>query len=237
MSSIDPPTHTIVDDFLAPMCGNFVEILYQDTYILLINKPSGLLSLSGKNPLNWDSVHYRLVHGQEDVSPAFPQAKLPHRLDFGTSGIMVVGLNAESSKRLNKQFQYGTIQKRYIALLEGWVVSDQGQINEGIAKDKKYFPQVKICRTTGKAAISEYTVLDRLEQPRRSLVQFTPHTGRTHQLRIHSQSIGHPILGCDLYKNDRSEQLADRLLLHASDLYFEHPTSGEQLHGHCPCPF
>ncbi|MBQ0807679.1 MAG: RluA family pseudouridine synthase [Porticoccus sp.] len=237
MPSSGPPTHTIVDDFLAPVCDDFVVILHQDADILLINKPSGLLSLSGKNPLNWDSVHYRLIHGQEGVTPAFPEAKLPHRLDFGTSGIMVVGLNAASARHLNKQFQAHTIQKRYVALLEGWVTDDQGQIAEAIAKDKNLFPRVKICSTTGKAATSEYTVLQRLEQPRRSKVQFTPHTGRTHQLRIHSLAIGHPILGCDLYKNDHSEQMADRLLLHASDLYFEHPTDGEPFHVQCPCPF
>jgi tRNA pseudouridine32 synthase/23S rRNA pseudouridine746 synthase len=237
MSSSGPPTHTIVDDFLAPVCDDFVVILHQDADILLINKSSGLLSLSGKSPLNWDSVHYRLIHGQEGVTPAFPEAKLPHRLDFGTSGIMVVGLNAESARHLNKQFQARTIQKRYVALLDGWVTEDQGQITEAIAKDKNLFPRVKICSTTGKAATSEYKVLQRLEQPRRSLVQFTPHTGRTHQLRIHSLAIGHPILGCDLYKNDHSEQMADRLLLHASDLYFEHPTGGEPFHGQCPCPF
>ncbi len=237
MPDTAPPTHTIVDDFVAPVCDDLLEILYQDDDILLINKPSGLLSLSGKNPLNWDSVHYRLVHGQEGVSPTFPQAKLPHRIDFGTSGIMVVGLNAASVQHLNKQFHARTIQKRYVAMLEGWVADDQGRINGSIARDKNHFPRVKICHSTGKAAISEYTVLLRLEQPRRSLVQFTPHTGRTHQLRIHSQAIGHPILGCDLYKSDRSERMADRLLLHASDLYFEHPTDGEQLHGQCPCPF
>ena len=237
MPDVSSPVHTIVDDFVAPACDGFLEILYQDDDILLINKPSGLLSLSGKNPLNWDSVHYRLVHGQAGVSPAFPAAKLPHRIDFGTSGIMVVGLNPASAKHLNRQFQARTLKKRYIALLEGWVADDQGQISAAIAKDKNHFPRVVICQSTGKAAISEYTVLQRLEQPRRSLVQFTPHTGRTHQLRIHSQAIGHPILGCDLYKSDRSEGMADRLLLHASDLCFEHPTSGEQLQGHCPCPF
>lgn len=231
------PIHTIVDDFVAPVCDDFVMILYQDNDILLINKPSGLLSLSGKNPLNWDSVHYRLVHGQAGISLAFPEAKLPHRLDFGTSGIMVVGLNAMSTQHLNKQFQARTIQKRYIAVLEGWVAEDQGRVTAAIAKDVNYFPRVKICHTTGKAAISEYTVLDRLEQPRRSLVQFIPYSGRTHQLRIHSQAMGHSILGCDLYKSDRSAQMANRLLLHASDLYFEHPADGEQFHGHCPCPF
>jgi len=237
MPDTDPTAHTVVDNFVAPVCDDFLEILFQDDDILLINKPSGLLSLSGKNPLNWDSVHYRLVHGQEGASPAFPEAKLPHRIDFGTSGIMVVGLNAASTKHLNRQFQTRAIKKRYVALLEGWVADDQGRITAAIAKDKKQFPRVVICDTTGKAAISEYTVLQRLEQPRRSLVQFIPHTGRTHQLRIHSHAIGHPILGCDLYKSDCSEGMADRLLLHASDLYFEHPTSGEQIHGQCPCPF
>ena len=237
MSRASLPIHTTVDDFLAPVCEQFLVILYQDDDILLINKPSGLLSLSGKNPLNWDSVHYRLVHGQEGVSPAFPEAKLAHRLDFGTSGVMVVGLNAGAVQPLNKQFQARTIQKRYVAMLEGWVAEDQGQVTVAIAKDKINFPRVKICPTTGKTAISEYRVLQRLEYPCRSLLEFTPHTGRTHQLRVHSQAMGHPILGCDLYKNDHSEQMADRLLLHASDLYFEHPTSGEQVHGECSCPF
>lgn len=237
MSNLDPTAHIIVDDFVAPVCAGVVQILYQDKDILLINKPSGLLSLSGKNPVNWDSVHFRLLHGQPGISPAFPEARLPHRLDLGTSGVMVVGLNAESAQHLNKQFQARRIQKRYVAMLEGWVAKDQGRITEAIAKDKAHFPRVKICHATGKEAVSEYKVLSRLEQPRRSLVQFTPLTGRTHQLRIHSQAMGHPILGCDLYSGEHSEQMADRLLLHASDLYFEHPTSGEKFHGQCPCPF
>lgn len=225
------------DDFVAPKCDDALVILYQDDDMLLINKPSGLLSLSGKHPLNRDSVHYRLVHGQPGVTPAFPQAKLPHRLDFGTSGIMVVGLNAQAAQHLNKQFQARSIQKRYLALLDGWVAEDQGHISESIAKDNSLFPRVKICSDTGKAALSEYKVLQRLAQPRRTLVQFTPHTGRTHQLRIHSLAMGHPILGCDLYGSEQSEQQAERLLLHASDVYFEHPSRGESIHGQCPCPF
>ena len=237
MSSIKPHTHSIVDNFIAPVCDDFVEILYQDNDILLISKPSRLLSLSGKNPLNWDSVHYRLVHGQAGVSLAFPQAKLPHRLDFGTSGIMVVGLNAESTRHLNKQFQARSVQKRYLAMLEGWLDHDQGKVAAPIAKDSQNFPRVKICDNTGKAAISEYTVLDRLKYPRRSLVQFIPLSGRTHQLRIHSQIIGHPILGCDLYKSGRSEQMADRMLLHASDIYFKHPADAAEFHGQCACLF
>ncbi|MBB1469814.1 RluA family pseudouridine synthase [Pseudoalteromonas sp. SG41-5] len=196
-----------------------------------------LLSLSGKNPANWDSVHYRLVNGQPGLTAAFPTAKLPHRLDYGTSGIMIVGLNPESTKLLNKQFQSGTIKKHYIAMLDGWLLNDVGQINAAIVKDKLLFPLVKICNVTGKSAVSDYLVLQRLTSPPRTLVQFTPVTGRTHQLRIHSQSIGHPIIGCDLYKNQHSQQLAERLQLHASDLFFVHPRSFKQTHLHCPQPF
>ncbi|MGO2089366.1 MAG: RluA family pseudouridine synthase [Oceanisphaera sp.] len=237
MSVVGAQIAPMVDDFVAPKCHDMVGILYQDDDILLINKPSGLLSLSGKHPLNWDSVHYRLVQGQPGVTPAFIHAKLVHRLDFGTSGIMVVALNAIAAKQLNKQFQARTIQKRYLALLEGWLERDQGRITAAIAKDSALFPRVKICDATGKAAISEYQVLARLEAPRLSRVEFTPLTGRTHQLRIHSHAIGHAILGCDLYSSAHSQSLADRLLLHASDLYFEHPTLNTPMHGYCPCPF
>ena len=234
ISTANPP---LVDDFVAPPCNDVVCILYQDSQLLLIDKPSGLLSLSGKNPLNWDSVHYRLVHGQPGVTPAFPEAKLAHRLDLGTSGVMAVALTGASATSLNKQFQAGTIQKRYFAMLEGWLAADQGQISAPIAKDAQLFPRVKICLATGKASLSEYQVIRRLSEPPRTLVQFTPRTGRTHQLRIHSLSLGHAILGCDLYQSAHSEQLADRLLLHASDLYFVHPDSGEPMHGHSPSPF
>ncbi len=236
MTIVDPTNRSGVGGFIAPVCNESFQILYEDDDILLISKPSGLLSVSGRNPLNWDSVYHRIMHGQAGVTPPLPEAKLPHRLDIGTSGIMVVGLNPASVRHLNLQFQARAIQKRYVAVLEGWLADDHGQITEPIAKDTNLFPRVKICYTTGKAALSEYTVLERLEHPRRTVVEFLPHTGRTHQLRIHSLAIGHPILGCELYNSEQSEQMAQRLLLHASDLYFEHPASGEPFHGHCPCP-
>jgi len=237
MSEFHHLTPCAIDNFVAPQCDQSVQIVYHDEDILLINKPSGLLSLSGKNPLNWDSVHYRLVNGQTGITAAYPEAKLPHRLDLGTSGIMIVGLNAAASKHLNKQFQARTIKKRYVAMLHGWLIDDEGQISASIAKDKLLFPRVKICETTGKTAVSEYKVLQRLTQPQRTLVQFTPITGRTHQLRIHSQFIGHPILGCDLYNNAQSEHMAARLQLHASDLYFQHPVNNEQIHMQCASTF
>ncbi|RJX75558.1 RluA family pseudouridine synthase [Vibrio sinensis] len=238
----------IIDNFVAPECLGRVEILYQDDDILLINKPSGLLSLSGKNRLNWDSVHYRLVNGQvatetQQATPAFADAKLPHRLDLGTSGVMVVGLNSAASKSLNKQFQERSVQKRYLAMLSGWVEANNGQISAPIAKDKVLFPRVKICHSTGKSAISDFQVMNRLNNPPRTLIQYTPITGRTHQLRIHSLEFGHPILGCDLYNNKEPSDnlevndISQRLMLHASDIYFTHPATGEPFHGHSPSTF
>lgn len=248
MSKSDSFTSEIIDNFVAPECQARVEILYQDDDILLINKPSGLLSLSGKNLLNWDSVHYRLVNGQgatqtKKATPAFVDAKLPHRLDLGTSGVMVVGLNSAASKSLNKQFQARTVQKRYLAMLAGWVKADSGQISAPIAKDKTLFPRVKICHGTGKSATSDYQVISRLDNPPRTLVQYTPITGRTHQLRIHSLEFGYPILGCDLYNSPElsnsleANDISQRLMLHASDIYFTHPATGEPIHGHSPNPF
>lgn len=237
MSTVPPSKRQPLTDFIAPVCEALVGVLYQDDDIMLINKPSGLLSVSGTHPLNWDSVYYRLLNGQAGATPAFAEAKLPHRLDIGTSGIMLVGLHAAATRQLNMQFQERAIQRRYMAVLEGWLAHDQGQISAPIGKDKSIFPRVKICHDTGKQAITEYRVLQRLEAPRRTVVEFVPLTGRTHQLRIHSLVAGHPILGCELYSSAQSEQLAERLLLHASDIFFQHPTSGEQIHGQCPCPF
>lgn len=215
------------DPFIAPECHAEIEILMQDEDLLLINKPSGLLSLSGKHPLNKDSVHYRLV--QE-----FPTATLLHRLDLGTSGIMLVALNKSVNGLLTKQFQNRTVKKKYIAILQGDLSSSEGLIELPIAKGE--FPLQKICHFEGKPAATHYQVIERLPGER-TRVEFTPLSGRTHQLRVHSREIGHPILGCDLYANDEAFAMADRLLLHATQLDFVHPITGATVSAHCPCPF
>lgn len=230
-----------VDTFIAPPCDSQIKILYQDSDILIIDKPSGLLSLSGKNPLNLDSVHYRLVQD-------FPTATLLHRLDFGTSGIMLVALNKTVNGLLTKQFQARTVQKRYIALLHGHLTADNGVINLPIAKDVDNFPLQKICHSVGKPASSEYRVLERLTEPFATRVEFPPISGRTHQLRIHSQQLGHSIIGCDLYGGVGDWNKVNdctitgigtnkRLMLHATRLTFEHPFSGERIDWICECPF
>jgi tRNA pseudouridine32 synthase/23S rRNA pseudouridine746 synthase len=218
--------HVETHPFIAPPCEDDIEILYQDEHLLLINKPSKLLSLSGKHPLNIDSVHYRLVKD-------FPSALMVHRLDLGTSGIMIIALNKAINKKLCEQFSSRLVKKTYTAVLQGTLENTQGTIELPVAKGE--FPLQKICFETGKSATSHYQVVDRLAD--RTRVIFTPVTGRTHQLRIHSREIGHPILGCDLYGSDTSLSMSKRLMLHATTLEFVHPISQEKIVALCPCPF
>ena len=222
------------DPFIVPLCNEEIGVLYQDQHLLLINKPSGLLTLSGKHPLNKDSVHFRLVKD-------FPTATMIHRLDFGTSGILIVALNKGVNAHIGKQFQAHSVSKTYTAILHGVVVEDSGCIELPIAKDRPNFPLQKICYETGKSAVSHYDVVERLAgdlaAPDSTRVIFKPVSGRTHLLRIHSRELGHPILGCDLYATDEAFFMADRLMLHATRIEFDHPVSGERINGFSPCPF
>lgn len=230
---------TILDTFIAPPCHDEIEILYQDDHLVLINKPAGLLSLSGKNPQNLDSVHHRLVK-------LFPGCTLVHRLDFGTSGLMVVARNKAINAALCQQFSQRTVNKVYSALLCGHLDEDEGVIDAAIAKDPALFPLMSICSIHGKPARSRYQAVERfyreLEDGTLLLltrVQLTPETGRTHQLRIHCQQLGHPILGCDLYGGLLlpGTERTPRLMLHASELDFVHPVSGELVKARNACSF
>ena len=225
----------IVDNFIAPPCLDEIEILWQDEHLLLIDKPSGLLSLSGKNPQNLDSVHYRLVQN-------FPGCTLVHRLDFGTSGIMVIARNKAINAALCHQFSQRAVKKVYSALLCGHVENDEGVIDAPIAKEPALFPLMSICAVTGKPARSRYRVIERFYQTTGlplTRVVLTPETGRTHQLRIHCQQLGHPILGCDLYGGLEwpGAETTPRLMLHASGLDFVHPVSGETINARHAAPF
>ncbi|HED4182489.1 TPA: RluA family pseudouridine synthase [Enterobacter mori] len=225
----------IVDNFIAPPCLDEIDILWQDEHLLLIDKPSGLLSLSGKNPQNLDSVHYRLVKN-------FSGCTLVHRLDFGTSGIMVIARNKAINAALCHQFSQRAVKKVYSALLCGHVENDEGVIDAPIAKDPALFPLMSICAVTGKPARSRYRVIERFYQTTGlplTRVVLTPETGRTHQLRIHCQQLGHPILGCDLYGGLEwpGAETTPRLMLHASGLDFVHPVSGETINARHAAPF
>ncbi|PIF14890.1 tRNA pseudouridine32 synthase / 23S rRNA pseudouridine746 synthase [Candidatus Pantoea floridensis] len=230
---------TIFDSFIAPPCHQQIEILYQDEHLVLIDKPAGLLSLSGKNPQNLDSVHHRLVQ-------LFPGCTLVHRLDFGTSGLMVVARNKAINAALCQQFSQRNVTKVYRALLCGHLQQNDGVIDAAIAKDPALFPLMSICPIHGKPARSRYRVIERFQHALEdgallplSRVALTPETGRTHQLRIHCQQLGHPILGCDLYGGLLlpGTERTPRLMLHASELHFVHPASEEWIKACSPCPF
>lgn len=229
----------IIDTFIAPPCPEQIEILYQDAHLVLINKPTGLLSLSGKNPQNLDSVHHRLVQ-------LFPGCTLIHRLDFGTSGLMVIARNKAINAALCHQFSQRTVTKVYSALLYGHLAEDDGVIDAAIAKDPALFPLMSICAVNGKPARSRYQVVERFYRESEdgtslpvTRVQLTPETGRTHQLRIHCQQLGHPILGCDLYGGLLlpGTERTPRLMLHASELHFMHPISLDPINACHPSPF
>ncbi|ANI82723.1 RluA family pseudouridine synthase [Kosakonia oryzae] len=228
-----------IDTFIAPPCHDNIETLYQDEHLVLINKPSGLLSLSGKNPQNLDSVHYRLVQ-------IFPGCTLVHRLDFGTSGLMVVARNKAINAALCQQFSQRSVTKVYSALLCGHVHDDEGVIDAAIGKDPACFPLMSLCAASGKPARSRFRVIERFYQTQEegrllplSRVELIPETGRTHQLRIHCQHLGHPILGCDLYGGRLmpGTERAPRLMLHASALHFVHPGSNTWINARHDSPF
>ena len=172
----------------------------------------------------------------------FPGCTLVHRLDFGTSGLMVIARNKPINAALCQQFSQRTVSKVYSALLCGHLEKDEGVIDAAIAKDPALFPLMSICAITGKPARSRYRVIERLDRAQEgplTRVELTPETGRTHQLRIHCQQLGHPILGCDLYGGLLPPGTEDtpRLMLHASELHFVHPVSGEKITARHASPF
>ena len=214
--------------YLVPHSQEEITLLYEDPDLLLVRKPDLLLSVPGRHPLNKDCLITRLQQRH-------PTASIVHRLDLDTSGIMVIPLNKPTHAHISRQFQQRRVRKSYHAIVFGIVELDCGEIDLPIARDWQNRPRQKICHERGKSALTHFTVLSREVDRTRLLLQ--PVTGRSHQLRIHRREIGHPILGCDMYAHEEALGMAGRLMLHASSLAFDHPTTGEWLQGSCPAPF
>ncbi len=210
--------HPDIDQlFVLPPCAGQIRILREDADFLLIDKPTRLLSVPGRHPQNRDSVISRLEAN-------YPGVSIVHRLDFDTSGVMVIPRNKAALSHISKQFQARTVSKHYTAVVAGLMEQDEGVIDLPIAADEG--PKYKICPTTGKPSVTEYQILARDEAAGTTRVFLHPITGRSHQLRLHLQAIGHPILGCEFYAGEFAKA-ADRLLLHATDLRFMHPVTGD----------
>lgn len=203
-----------------PAEGKTIDIVYQDDVMVIINKPAEFLSVPGKNIE--DSVYFRMKQ-------SFPAATGPlivHRLDMSTSGLMVIALNKEVHKNLQKQFINRTVKKRYVALLDGELKDEEGIISLPLRVDLDDRPRQLVCYDYGRLAETQWQVIERNDN--KTKVYFYPKTGRTHQLRVHSahvKGLNTPIVGDDLYGNK-----ASRLHLHAESLDFNHPVTRELMH-------
>ena len=214
--------------YLVPHSREEIIILYEDADLLLVRKPDLLLSIPGRHPLNKDCLITRLQQ-------RYPTASIVHRLDLDTSGIMVIPLNKPTHAHISRQFQERKVEKSYHAVVYGVVAQDEGEVDLPIARDWANRPRQMICQERGKSALTRFAVLQRAADRTRLLLK--PVTGRSHQLRIHMRELGHPILGCDMYAHEAALGMAERLMLHATTLGFEHPTTGEWLQGECPPGF
>ena len=205
-----------------PVCKAEIEILHRDADFWIIHKPHGLLSVPGRNPANRDSVLVRM-------QALNPTAAIVHRLDFDTSGLMVIPINPQALSHISKQFQARQVYKTYTAVVDGLMEEQPGRIDLPIAADPDNRPKYKICAKTGKPSLTEYEVLELLPQANASRVKLHPVTGRSHQLRLHLQAIGHPIWGDVFYADAETLGKSSRLLLHANELRFKHPSTGNDL--------
>lgn len=200
--------------------------IYQDECFIIVDKPAGLLSVPGKSEP--DCLEARIRQN-------FPNALTIHRLDMATSGVMVFAQTPHAQRHLGLQFEKRVIEKTYIASVSGTVFDDEGEINLPLIADWPNRPKQKICHETGKQSQTFWKVLER--QKSRTLLELTPKTGRSHQLRVHMLALGHPILGDRLYAHDEAFNAAPRLLLHASAIKLRNPIGGDWVEFTSPCPF
>jgi tRNA pseudouridine32 synthase/23S rRNA pseudouridine746 synthase len=205
-----------------------LDILYIDEDVLVVNKPSGLLSVPGKELKHWDSLELR-------VKAQYANSLLVHRLDMDTSGVIIFALNKSSQRSLNLQFEQRVVKKIYEARVFGNINKNNGSIDLPLIVDWPNRPLQKVDIKEGKDALTHWHVLKRERNATR--VRLMPETGRTHQLRVHMMSIGHAILGDRFYGNAIEVNLAKDLQLHAKKLMVNHPKSGKSLELISKVPF
>lgn len=217
MSAYYPP----VDTGLTP--------LFVDDTLLIVDKPAGLLSVPGRGEDKADCLASR-------IQAQFADALIVHRLDMSTSGLLVLARGEEMHRLLSKLFRDRLVDKRYVAVVDGLLKAEQGEVELPLICDWPNRPRQKVDFDIGKPSLTRFRRLELDPVNKVTRVELEPFTGRSHQLRVHMAELGHPILGDDLYAG-AAEGKADRLLLHAMDLAFSHPLTGEALRFHCPPPF
>jgi tRNA pseudouridine32 synthase/23S rRNA pseudouridine746 synthase len=206
----------------------WVDIAFEDQHILVANKPSGLLSVPGRLAEHYDSMWSRLVE-------IYPDIQVVHRLDMDTSGLMLFAKHKEAERSLKKQFQYRMTHKVYYARVWGHPEQQSGQVDLPLIGDWPNRPKQKVCYQDGKPSQTLYQV-DKQEE-KTAIVRLLPITGRSHQLRVHMQALGHPIVGDEFYSEGEAFEFSSRLELHAAELSFYHPDSELLQTIFVPCDF
>ncbi|HEX5793038.1 MAG TPA: RluA family pseudouridine synthase [Rheinheimera sp.] len=206
------------------------QLVYADDVLLVVNKPAQLLTVPGRHPQNQDCLIRR-------VQREFPFAEVVHRLDYDTSGLVVLPLTKRVLSDLSKQFQARTVHKHYVAVVAGKLAKAQGSIDLPIAADNDNRPLYKVCQQHGKPSVTRYQLLSYDNATNQSRVQLEPVTGRSHQLRVHMLALGHAMLGDTLYAPADIAAQSSRLLLHAESIRFVHPLSGQVMAFNAPVPF
>jgi tRNA pseudouridine32 synthase / 23S rRNA pseudouridine746 synthase len=221
-------------DFIyQPPMHPYLDIVYQDNDIVVLNKPSGLLTVPGRLPEHQDCLQNRVLK-------VLPTATVVHRLDMATSGIILMALNKPAHVAISRQFEKRLTKKSYIARVFGKVAEPSGSVEQPLICDWPNRPKQKVDFENGKASLTHYKVLsyrEDIDNQITTLVELTPVTGRSHQLRVHMLALGHPILGDRLYAHAQALTASNRLQLHAKMLQISHPVSGKTLTFSKACPF
>ena len=207
----------------------WLDLVYRDDYIAVVNKPSGLLSVPGNQPQYYDSAMSRVKEKYGFCEPA-------HRLDMATSGILLFALSKAADRELKRQFREREPKKYYQALVWGHVEQDHGAVELPLICDWENRPRQKICFERGKRAVTFYDVLQRYPN-NTTRIKLTPITGRSHQLRLHMLALGHPILGDKFYAHPQAKALSPRLCLHAESLQIQPPITRETMEFTAPVGF
>ena len=209
------------DQFVYTPPREALKIVYEDRDLVVIEKPAGLLSVPGRLPEHHDSAYLRVV-------ALYPDAKITHRLDMATSGILMFAKHRDAEVAVSKMFQARTVKKNYIALVQGQLVTE-GTVEVPLITDWENRPRQMVHFELGKPAKTLYKPMAYDAEQDITRVLLTPITGRSHQLRVHMQYIGHPITGDKIYHPNANQSPLKRMALHASYLSFQHPLQEKQV--------
>ncbi|KZL09418.1 Ribosomal large subunit pseudouridine synthase A [Pseudovibrio axinellae] len=212
----------------APPTSPFLTVVHHDEQLLVLNKPSGLLSVPGRAEAHKDCLEAR-------AQSIYPTATTVHRLDMDTSGLLVMAMNKEAHRHVGLQFEKRMTRKTYIARIWGHPGDDAGEVNLPLRCDWPNRPKQMVDHELGRSALTRWEVMSREEKT--TLMKLMPVTGRSHQLRVHMLALGHPIVGDRLYAEGEALSFSGRLNLHAQTLELRHPIGGEYNTFTAACPF